>query len=52
MDTINGWAQTAGFASAGTYLIVGIVGVNFLIEMAVNIVLAPVSVRLIRIGKK
>jgi len=52
MDTINGWAQAAGFASAGTYLIVAMVGVNFLIEMAVNIVLSSVIVRIIRINKK
>ena len=52
MDTINGWAAASGYASAGTYLIVGMVGVNFLIELAVNIVLSSVIVRIIHIGKK
>ncbi len=51
MDTINGWGEAAGFASIGSYLIVGMVGINFLIEMAVNIVLSSVIVRLIKIGK-
>lgn len=52
MDTINGWAEAAGYASAGTYLIVAMVGVNFLIELAVNIVLSSVIVRIIQLGKK
>ncbi|MCD7722630.1 MAG: ECF transporter S component [Clostridiales bacterium] len=52
METINGWAQAAGFESAGTYMIVGLVGVNFLFEMAVNIILSPVIIKLIEIGKK
>jgi len=52
MDTINGWAAAAGYASAGTYLIVAMVGVNFLVEMVVNIVLSSVIVRIIQLGKK
>ncbi|MBE5883046.1 MAG: ECF transporter S component [Lachnospiraceae bacterium] len=51
MDTINGWAAAAGYASAGAYMIGALVGVNFLIELAVNIVLSSVIVRIIRIGK-
>ena len=52
MDTINGWAEGAGFKSAGAYMILGLAGVNFLLEMAVNIVLSPVIMRLIAIGQK
>ena len=52
MDTINGWAAASGYASAGTYLIVAMVGVNFLIELAVNIVLSSVIVQIIHIGKR
>lgn len=33
-------------------MIVGFVGINFLLELGVNIVLAPVISRLIRLGKK
>lgn len=51
MDTINGWGEAAGFASIGSYLIVGMVGINFLIEMVVNVVLSSVIVRIIKIGK-
>lgn len=52
METINGWAASAGFASAGTYMIVGLVGLNFVFELLVNVVLSPVIVRIIAIGKK
>lgn len=52
MDTINGWAEAAGYASAGTYLIVAMVGVNFLVELVVNIVLSSVIVRIVQLGKK
>ncbi len=33
-------------------MLVGFVGFNFLFELAVNVVLSPVIVRLINIGKK
>lgn len=52
MDTINGWAAAAGYASAGTYLIVVMVGVNFLVELVVNMVLSSIIVRIIQLGKK
>ncbi len=51
MDTINGWAAAAGFANAGAYMIMALVGVNFLIELLLNIVLSSVIVRIIRFGK-
>ena len=52
MPTIREWAAGLGFENAGAYMIFGLVGVNFLIELAINIVLCPVIVRLIRIGRK
>ena len=52
METINGWAAAAGFARAGTYMIVGLVGLNFVFELLVNVILSPVIVRIISIGKK
>jgi len=50
--TIEGWAEALGYASAGKFLIFGMVGVNFLIELGVNIVLSTVIVRIIAIGRK
>ena len=52
MDTINGWAEAAGFTNVGSYMILGLVGVNFIIELVVNVVLSPVVVRLIALAKR
>ncbi|MGN0419893.1 MAG: ECF transporter S component [Acetatifactor sp.] len=49
-DTIKAWAEGAGFASAGAFMIFGLVGVNFLVELAVNLVLSSAIVSIIRIG--
>ena len=51
-ETIEGWAEGAGFASAGAFMIVGLVGTNFLVEMAINIILSPTILRLVNLGKK
>lgn len=52
MDTIEGWAAAAGMESVGTYMITGLVGLNFVVELAVNLVLATAIERIIRIGQK
>jgi uncharacterized membrane protein len=49
LNTIAGWA---GDMSVGKFMIVGLVGFNFVFEMVFNIVLSPVILRLIKIGKK
>lgn len=51
-ETIKGWAEGAGFASAGAFMIVGLVSTNFLVEMAINIILSPTILRLVNLGKK
>jgi len=52
LDTITGWAALYGYENAAQYAIYGLAGINFIIEICVNLVLAPVIIRLIRIGKK
>lgn len=52
LDTISGWAAAAGYPSAGNYMIFGLAGINFLVEVGINLILSPVIVRLIRIGRK
>ena len=52
LPTITEWGQAMGFESVGKYMILGLVGGNFLFELLFNIVLSPVIVRLIRLGKK
>ncbi len=50
--TIAEWAAGAGFDNVGAYLIIGFVGLNFLVEMAVNLLLSTVIVRVVDIFKK
>ena len=52
METVAGWGQAAGFDNVGYYMIFGLVGGNFLVELAINIILTPVIVRLINFRKK
>ena len=52
LETVAGWGAALGYENAAAYMFLGLAGINFLIELAVNIILAPVIVRLIRIGKK
>ena len=51
-ETVASWGAAAGFENAGTYMIVGLVGLNFVVEMAINIVMAPIVLRIIKFGKK
>ena len=52
MDTISGWAAAVGLGGdVAHYMIVVMVGVNFLVELGVNIVLSPIIVRLLNIKR-
>ncbi len=51
-ETIKSWGLAGGFDSALTYMILGLVGLNFLIEVGLNLVLSPVILRLINIRKR
>ncbi len=51
-ETIREWGLAAGFENATEYLIFGMVGVNFLVEIIANIILCPVAVRIINAVKK
>ena len=53
METLAAWAQGLGFGdNVAGYMIFGLVGINFLIEIGTNIVLSPVIVRLLQIRNK
>lgn len=53
MPTIAEWAMSLGFGNnTAQYMIVGLVGLNFLVELGVNVVLSPVIVRLLAIREK
>ena len=49
---IKSWGAEAGYENALIYIILAMIGVNFLIELGTNIVLSPVVVRLLNIRKK
>ena len=51
-ETITAWGTAAGFANAASYMFIGLAGTNFLIELATNLFLSPVIVRLISFAKK
>ena len=45
--TLSQWAQGTDAGSTFSYVIVFLVGVNFLLEVAINVILAPVIARLL-----
>ncbi len=51
MDTIRAWATDSGMP-IGTYIIVGMVGINFVAELLANVIVSPGIYRLINIKKK
>ena len=51
-DTIKEWATGLGFENAFTYMIVGLVGINFLFELAINIILSPSVVGAVKVLSK
>ena len=48
MPTVTQWGAALGFETGVSYMFLGLAGVNFLIELGVNLVLAPVIIRLIK----
>lgn len=51
-ETVAAWGAAAGYENVGAYMFLGLAGVNFILEFAVNLLLAPVITRLIALGKK
>lgn len=49
MDTLRAWA---GGTDVASYILVGLAGLNFLVEFFINIVLTPAIVRIVEIVKK
>lgn len=50
--TISGWAADAGFSNGAAYIIFGLVGVNFIVELLINMILSAVVVQIVRIGRR
>ena len=51
-ETIAAWGAARGYANAAEYMFVGLAGINFLVELVTNALLAPVVVRLLAIKNK
>lgn len=53
MDTLAGWSQALGFGTdVVRYILFGLVGGNFLLELGTNILLSPIIVRIIDAAAK
>ncbi len=52
MSAITQWGAAEGFNSVVKYMFIGLAGGNFIVELLVNIILAPVVIRLIKLNKK
>ena len=51
-DLLAQWANGAGQENVATYIIVGLIGVNFLAELVIDLVLSPVIVRIVHAVRK
>lgn len=52
IDTIKEWAVGAGFENVGTYMITAFVGLNFVVELVINLVLSSAIVAIVKYGRK
>ena len=52
MDTIREWGDGLGYHNAFAYIILGMIGINFIIELVLNVILSPAVIRLIKIREK
>ena len=52
LETFRGWGASIGYENIADYMVFGLAGGNFLFEMAVNVVLCPVVIRLLHIIQK
>ena len=51
-NLLNTWAIGGGYANAFTFIMLSLIGLNFIIEFTVNVLLIPVALRMIKIVKK
>lgn len=51
-DAISEWGAGAGFTNTAVYMIVGLVGWNFVFELVTNIILCPAIVRIVNALRK
>ncbi len=52
LNTIKEWGAASGYENVGAYFLFGFVGLNFLVEMGINLVLSTAIVRILNIIRK
>ena len=52
LDTIKAWGANLGFTNTVLYVFLGMVGGNFLFELASNMILSPVILRILNFKEK
>lgn len=52
LPTIREWGVSLGFSNVAAYMFLGLAGGNFLFELATNIILSPVIVRILNFNSK
>ncbi len=52
LNTIAEWGAGAGFNNTVAYMFLGLAGGNFIVELAANIILAPIISTIIKLNKK
>ena len=51
LPTLAEWGTAAGFKNATEFIFIGLIGFNFLAELALNLILCPTIIRLIQYGQ-
>lgn len=52
LDTVRNWGAASGYANVGAYFLFGFVGLNFVVELCINLVLSAAIVRILNIVQK
>lgn len=52
LDTVRAWGEGFGYTNVFAYMIFGLVGLNFLVEFAINFILGSAIAMIIKIVKK
>ena len=52
LPEITQWGETLGFSSGAAAIFIGLIGVNLIVELGINLILSPAIVRLIQHGQE
>ncbi|MBE6762254.1 MAG: ECF transporter S component [Ruminococcaceae bacterium] len=52
LEAITEWGVASGFNNVAAYMFLGLVGGNFLVELASNVILSPIIIRVLNFGSR